>query len=63
MNKRYTEIFIPKFKVEKSYDLMDEINPKPIALIERADFSCMSSESVKVCWLLSFKLDLLISYM
>ncbi|CAG2117444.1 unnamed protein product [Medioppia subpectinata] len=33
------EIFLPKFKTEKSYDLMNEINPKPIALTNRADFS------------------------
>ena len=35
------KVYLPKFKVEQSYDLMKEINPKPIVLTESADYSRM----------------------
>ncbi|CAG2113760.1 unnamed protein product [Medioppia subpectinata] len=38
------EIFLPKFKTEKFYDLMNEINPKPIALTDRADYSRLNRD-------------------
>ena len=49
MKKRNTEVFLPKFKVEKSYDLMDEINPKPIAITRRANLSGLTSDPLIVC--------------
>ena len=44
MRKRNTQVSLPKFKVEKSYELMDEINPKPLALTREADFSGLTSD-------------------
>ena len=44
MTQQKIELYLPKFKVEKTYDLMKEINPKPIALTRNADLSRMTSE-------------------
>ena len=40
---RKTKVWLPKFKIEKSYYLTDEINPKPIALTRNANFSGLTS--------------------
>ena len=46
--KKNIEVFIPKFKIEKSYELMNEINPKPIALTTNADLSGLATVPLKV---------------
>ena len=45
----YVKVYLPKFTFEKSYDLMDEINHKPIALTKKADFSGLTSDPRIVC--------------
>ena len=44
LTKVNVKVSLPRFKVEKSYDLMNGINPKPIALTRNADLSQMTSE-------------------
>ncbi|XP_054166538.1 serpin B4-like isoform X2 [Oppia nitens] len=43
VNIKYVKLFLPKFKSEKEYDLMKDINPKPIALTTGADLSRLST--------------------
>ncbi|XP_054166440.1 serpin B4-like [Oppia nitens] len=43
MNENHVKLFLPKFKSEKEYDLMKDINPKPIALTTGADLSRLST--------------------
>ncbi|XP_054166439.1 serpin B4-like [Oppia nitens] len=43
MDRKYVNLFLPKFKSEKEYDLMKDINPKPIALTTGADLSRLST--------------------
>ncbi|CAG2107878.1 unnamed protein product [Medioppia subpectinata] len=38
------KLYLPKFKVEKTYDLMKEINPKPIALTFGANYSRLNRD-------------------
>ncbi|XP_054166441.1 serpin B3-like [Oppia nitens] len=43
VKREYINLFLPKFKSEKEYDLMTAINPKPIALTTGADLSRLST--------------------
>ncbi|XP_054156731.1 serpin B4-like [Oppia nitens] len=45
MSSNFVRILIPKFKVEKEYDLMQDVNPKPIVLTTSADLSRLSNTS------------------
>ncbi|XP_054166965.1 leukocyte elastase inhibitor B-like [Oppia nitens] len=47
MDREYVNLFLPKFKSEKEYDLMKDINPKPIALTTGADLSRLSTSCDK----------------
>ncbi|XP_054156735.1 serpin B4-like [Oppia nitens] len=45
MTETYVSLLLPKFKSEKEYDLMQDVNPKPIVLTDRADLSRLSTTS------------------
>ncbi|XP_054166443.1 leukocyte elastase inhibitor-like [Oppia nitens] len=47
MDRKYVNLFLPKFKSEKEYDLMKDINPKPIALTSESDLSRLSTSCDK----------------